>query len=496
MKPIVILEIANNHMGNIKHGKKLIKKFYEITKSFKNQINFVLKYQYRDSKTFIHKKADNSNKFVKRFKQTFLSDKEWRQLLNFSSKYYSLACTPFDETSAKKVFSQKFSYVKIASCSATDWPLVEEIYSLYKKKKKKILISLGGLSDKQISRVFSFFNNRKVDFDFLYCVAKYPSSAKDLNLVYFSKLREEYGNCVKGLSLHETSNEAITPIIAYGAGVRIFEKHVGVKTIKYSVNEYSVTPNELKRWLLNLIKAIELWGSTDNRIKNIYKETKQLNSLKRGVFVNKKITEREVIKRKDIYFSFPCKSGQMQANNFTKFYKIVARNLINKDQPLKFSDIKIEDNYSKVLLIRDKIKIFLRNSGVVLPRNPRLEISYHYGIDAFYKYGMTMINIINNQYCKKLLILLPGQSHPAQFHLKKRESFFVLFGNVVLTINNKKFLIKAGELKTIMAKQVHKFSSKNGAIIEELSTTSERSDSYYLDKKINENKDRKTFIYL
>ena len=109
---------------------------------------------------------------------------------------------------------------------------------------------------------------------------------------------------------------------------------------------------------------------------------------------------------------------------------------------------------------------------------------------------MTMINIINNQYCKKLLILLPGQSHPAQFHLKKRESFFVLFGSVGLTINNKKFLIKAGELKTIMAKQVHKFSSKNGAIIEELSTTSERSDSYYLDKKINENKDRKTFIYL
>ena len=112
--------------------------------------------------------------------------------------------------------------------------------------------------------------------------------------------------------------------------------------------------------------------------------------------MNKKITEGEVIKRKDIYFSFPCKSGQMQANNFTKFYKIIARNLINKDQPLKFSDIKIEDNYSKVLLIRDKIKIFLRNSGVVLPRNPRLEISYHYGIDAFYKYGMTMINIINN----------------------------------------------------------------------------------------------------
>ena len=46
------------------------------------------------------------------------------------------------------------------------------------------------------------------------------------------------------------------------------------------------------------------------------------------------------------------------------------------------------------------------------------------------------------------------------------------------------------------AKQIHKFSSKKGAIIEELSTTSIKSDSYYLDEKINNNKDRKTFIYL
>ena len=57
--------------------------------------------------------------------------------LPIQKKYFKTACTPFDEVSAKKVFNQKYDFVKIASCSSTDWPLVEKIYSLYRKKRKK-----------------------------------------------------------------------------------------------------------------------------------------------------------------------------------------------------------------------------------------------------------------------------------------------------------------------------------------------------------------------
>ena len=63
-------------------------------------------------------------------------------------------------------------------------------------------------------------------------------------------------------------------------------------------------------------------------------------------------------------------------------------------------------------------------------------------------------------------------------------------------LDKKKYYLKAGDLKTIKKKQVHIFSTKKGAIIEELSTTSIKSDSYYLDRKIIENKKRKSFIYL
>ena len=49
-----------------------------------------------------------------------------------------------------------------------------------------------------------------------------------------------------------------------------------------------------------------------------------------------------------------------------------------------------------------------------------------------------------------------------------------------------------------MPKEIHSFSglSKDGAVIEELSTTSTSKDSYYLDKKIENNKNRKSYISL
>ena len=41
---------------------------------------------------------------------------------------------------------------------------------------------------------------------------------------------------------------------------------------------------------------------------------------------------------------------------------------------------------------------------------------------------VTMITVVNKQYCEESLILLPGQSHPEQFHKIKEETFHVLWG--------------------------------------------------------------------
>ena len=56
--------------------------------------------------------------------------------------------------------------------------------------------------------------------------------------------------------------------------------------------------------------------------------------------------------------------------------------------------------------------------------------------------------------------------------------------------------MRQGEIYTINPNEVHRFRSigNEGAVIEELSTESKTNDSFYLDKTIEKNKSRKSFI--
>ena len=105
-----------------------------------------------------------------------------------------------------------------------------------------------------------------------------------------------------------------------------------------------------------------------------------------------------------------------------------------------------------------------------------------------------MFTIVNREYCKKILVSLPKQIHPAQYHKKKEETFNVIYGNVDLVLDGKKKYLYPGDVVTIKPGQVHQFSSKKGSVIEEISTTHHKSDSYYIDESINQNKNRKTVV--
>ena len=49
---LFVLDLANNHFGDLKHAKKIIDKFSIIIKKFK--INACIKFQFRDLETYIH----------------------------------------------------------------------------------------------------------------------------------------------------------------------------------------------------------------------------------------------------------------------------------------------------------------------------------------------------------------------------------------------------------------------------------------------------------
>ncbi|WP_440911622.1 N-acetylneuraminate synthase family protein, partial [Candidatus Pelagibacter sp.] len=505
-KPLVILEIANNHMGDLSHAKNIIDKYFNIIKKYKRNLQFAVKFQFRDIKTYIHKdylKKPN-HKYVARFFDTQLNESEWKRLIKYAKRKFLIICTPFDEVSVKNIVKYNFDFLKIASCSMDEWPLLEYIAKF--AKKKKIIASLGGGDEQSIRNIISFFSSekRKLNAKFLYCVAKYPTEPENLNLSYFLHLRKIYGDKLLGFSTHERTDETLSASIAYAMGARIFEKHVAIETKKYKKNAYSVDILQFERWLENLNNTILRFGSVKNREIFLNKEKKNLLVFKRGVFLKSGTYKKKNSKlhEKDYYFAFPAKKGQLLSNDISKFKEFEFINSKPVTGAVKKKDLIVISKRIKVEEIRDKINELIEISNVIVAKNTKLEISHHYGLEKFYQYGLTMTTIHNSKYCKKLLFLLPKQIHPEQYHKIKQETFFVLYGKIKLEITENKIkktkFLSEGDIYTIKAGAIHKFNciSKIGAVIEELSTTHAKADSFYVDEKITKNKFRKTFVSL
>ena len=495
-KPLVVLEVANNHQGDINHGKEIVTKFSEICDDYRNKFEFAIKFQYRNLNTFIHSDYIHSDvKYVRRFLDTQLKESEWKELIDFSiENNFITMCTPFDEDSVDKVVKDGFKILKIASASLDDWPLIEKIGNT----NIDIIASVGGANIEKIKRFYHFMKNRNKSFALNYCVSTYPTNNENLNLEYISYLKNIFPEIDIGFSTHEDNQSFLTGALAYAKGARIFEKHIGVenKDKNISINDYSTTPKELNEWLYNLSKSIDIVGTNEGREKYLEKEEDALKDLKRGVFAKIDLKNNHILKSEDLYFAIPSSENQLKANDISKFNNIITTNSIKKNEPLDLDNLEIVDTKKTLENIRELISDLLRESNIYYLKDNILEISHHFGLENFEKFGSTLITLINKEYCKKLIVMLPNQINPEHFHKKKDESFLVISGQLEVNLDNTKHTLSPGEILHIPIGSVHSFSSKDGAVFEEISTTHYKEDSFYIDEEINQNLDRKSYIPL
>ena len=180
MKKLIILEMANNHSGLVDHGKKIIDTYSKICSDYSNKYEFVFKFQYRDLETFRKDmKGDLSVPLIKRFSDTKLENEEFLGLIDFCHNcQFGVMVTPFDEISVERACEHKVDYLKIASCSFGDWPLIEKI----SEYKMKVVASCAGADLQTVENVISFFQNRGISIRLQHCVGEYPTANKDLNV--------------------------------------------------------------------------------------------------------------------------------------------------------------------------------------------------------------------------------------------------------------------------------------------------------------------------
>ena len=127
------------------------------------------------------------------------------------------------------------------------------------------------------------------------------------------------------------------------------------------------------------------------------------------------------------------------------------------------------------------------------------ELSHHYGLEKFNEYGCVIIECINREYAKKLIVQLPGQTNPVHYHKKKDETFQVLSGNMEVEIEGKKKILNPGDTVWVPRGVWHGFKTDCGVIFEEVSTTAMdgAGDSFYVDKEIAKRprEERKTRLH-
>jgi len=477
---LFILEMANNHQGDLEHGLKIINTYGELAK--KLGVRCAIKFQFRQLESFIHPDYHTRTdvKHIPRFVGTKLDLEQYKILRDaVLTQGMVTMCTPFDEESVPKILELDLDIIKIGSCSAGDWPLLEKVA----ETGKPLVISTAGLSQSQIDRLVSFFQYRRCDFALMHCVAIYPTPPEKLRLSQIENLRLRYPEVPIGFSTHEDPNYFDAVRVAVAKGAKLFERHVDIPSPKYKMNAYSSAPEQIEKWIKAYLETIESCGG-EHRAPAFPEELESLKTLMRGVYSKKPIKKGQEIKREDVFFAMPIQEGQLFSGNWHK--GMIADNDYGEGTPINEQlasfYVSKETQIYQILL---QVQGMLNQARIRMGKESSIEISHHYGLEAFREFGAVLIGIINRAYCKKLVIQLPRQKHPYHFHKNKEETFQLLYGDLEVEIDGKQYSLQPGDTLLIEPKKWHKFHTLHGAIFEEISTTDLPNDSVYEDEKIN-----------
>lgn len=350
---LFVLELANNHWGDVSRGKKIIEDFSRIVRF--NNVKAAIKLQFRDVDNFIHKdfKGRDDIRYIKKTLATKMDYDNYAILIDAIKKTGCITMsTPFDEKSVDTCVNLGVQIIKIASSDINDWILIEKIA----KTRKPVIVSTGGSSLKDIDDLVTFFENRNIPLAINHCISKYPTQKNELELNQIDFLKERYPKHVIGLSTHEYNENIEIPMyIAYAKGARTFERHIDIDFNNVPVSPYCSLPEDIDRWIQAYKTAQEICGAYSNYKRNAdNKETMYLDTLVRGVYANKDFKAGEALTDEDVYLAIPLQQGQISCRELMRG-EVLLRD-IKKDEPIKIDDIDSPYAYNNSL----KEKIYKR----------------------------------------------------------------------------------------------------------------------------------------
>lgn len=355
---LFVLELANNHWGQVDRGLKIIRDHGSIVRY--NNVKAAIKLQFRDVEEFIHEdfKGYKNHRYIKKTEATKLRKKDFARLIEAIKNVSCIPmATPFDEVSVDLCSEFEMPIIKIASSDINDWLLIEKIAST----RKPTIASTGGASEKDLDDLVSYFEKRDIPLAINHCVSLYPSEDNELCLDQIDYLSNRYPDHVIGLSSHEYHDWFSSMLISYGKGARTWERHIDIDYDNVPVSSYCSTPENCDNWFKAFSKAREMCGGLSSSRRVISKrETQYLDALVRGAYAKRDLEPGYVITKNsfenDFYLAIPLHKGQLSC-----------REVINGErltQPIKANEQLTINHIDSQTLNNTESKKLILNRGL------------------------------------------------------------------------------------------------------------------------------------
>lgn len=251
-KPKIIAEIGCNHKGEMDIAHKMVDTLVDYCGVD------VIKFQKRTPKELLTSVQYNSPHPVPEnsYGETY---GEHREYLEFDvQQHYTLknrienhnktySSSVWDLTSVKEIVSLNPSMIKVPSAANTNEKLLKY---LYKKYSGEIHISLGMTYEEEENKIVELAHEygREGDLILYSCTSSYPTEFSDVYLLEIVRLREKFGNLVKGIGFSGHHLGIAVDISAMTLGADYIERHFTLdRTWKGTDHAASLEPDGMRK---------------------------------------------------------------------------------------------------------------------------------------------------------------------------------------------------------------------------------------------------------
>lgn len=328
----LIAEIGLSHEGSLGRALSMI------TECKESGMDYV-KFQFHSS---YHESTKNEAFRVNVFPQditrrdywdrTSFSIEDWKRIIDHCKETkIKFLCTPFSTYAARILLNFGIQEIKVGSGDAMNF----EILEFAKENFRRIFLSTGLCSVKEILKVRDFFRDYSGDLVLMQCTSEYPSRTSEVGLSFIKSIREM--GLDTGLSDHTGNLHVAMSAIAYG--VSFLEFH-----IVYSRKEFG--PDSLSSLTfeeaIEISKFRETWHTTTDPNYEKDKVSSRLNLTKekfgRGLALVRPVKKGEVLTRDMLTMKKP--QGPLSWEDLHFIQGKRARQDLSVDVHLKLTDVE------------------------------------------------------------------------------------------------------------------------------------------------------------